>query len=139
MSNELFLDAGYAIALASPSDQYHTFALQLADRLEADRTRLVTTQAIVLEIGNGLAKARFRNAAVQLLDSLHNDTNIELTPLTVELFAKARSLFRNRMDKEWGLTDCISFVVMQERGLAAALTADVHFEQAGFRALLRNP
>jgi uncharacterized protein len=42
----------------------------------------------------------------------------------------------SRRDKEWSLTDCISFVVMKERGLTEALTADHHFEQAGFKALL---
>jgi len=47
------------------------------------------------------------------------------------------ALFCSRLDKEWGLIDCVSFIVMQERGLTNALTTDEHFEQAGFRALLR--
>jgi len=53
-----------------------------------------------------------------------------------ELFDQAVTLYAARMDKEWGVTDCISFVVMQERGLTAALTTDAHFQQAGFQALL---
>lgn len=56
--------------------------------------------------------------------------------VSTELFDRAVALYAARMDKEWGITDCISFVVMQERGLTAALTTDAHFEQAGFRALL---
>ncbi len=58
-------------------------------------------------------------------------------PLTDELYQQAFDLFRDRPDKEWGLIDCASFVVMQ-RGLTEALTPDEHFEQAGFRALLRS-
>ena len=53
------------------------------------------------------------------------------------LFHRARELFRERPDKQWGITDCISFVVMQEHDVTEALTADQHFEQAGHRALLR--
>ena len=51
-----------------------------------------------------------------------------------------RSSFIGRgVDKEWGLIDCVSFVVMEYRGITEALTSDAHFEQAGFQALLRRP
>ncbi len=61
---------------------------------------------------------------------------MEVVPLTPELFDRGFALFRSRPDKEWGLVDCISFTLMRERGLRTALTADIHFQQAGFRALL---
>ena len=64
---------------------------------------------------------------------------MEIVPLSEAIFARAFQLYRTRPDKEWGLTDCISFTVMQERGLTAALTTDEHFGQAGFRVLLREP
>jgi predicted nucleic acid-binding protein len=134
---EAFLDTAYAIALAAASDQLHAPAVALAQKLEADRTRLVTTPAVLLEIGNALAKQRYRAAAVQLLASLEADPTIEIVPLTEELYARAFRLYQDRPDKEWGLTDCASFVVMGARGITEALTADEHFEQAGFRALLR--
>jgi len=57
---------------------------------------------------------------------------------TNQRFEQALELFRNRPDKQWGLVDCVSFIVMQERGLTEALTTDEHYEQAGFRALLRS-
>ena len=60
-------------------------------------------------------------------------------PLSEELYARAFTLYRQRPDKEWGMVDCISFVVMQERGLTDALTTDEHFGQAGFRVLMREP
>jgi len=59
-----------------------------------------------------------------------------VVPLSEALFRQSFDLYRQRLDKEWGLTDCISFVVMQERGITEALTADHHFRQAGFLALL---
>jgi hypothetical protein len=74
--------------------------------------------------------------ARQLLQTLEADPQLEIVPLSDRLYQKAFQLFCSRPDKEWGLIDCISFVVMQERGLTEALTTDKHFQQAGFRALL---
>ncbi|HAZ31282.1 MAG TPA: PIN domain-containing protein [Dehalococcoidia bacterium] len=135
---EVFLDAAYAIALSAPNDQYHEQAEMLAEQLEAEGTRLITTRAVVLEIGNALAKLRYRSAAVELLDSLEEDPIVEIIPISEELYQRAFQLYRERPDKEWGITDCISFIVMQDRDLTEALTTDEHFQQAGFRALLRG-
>ncbi len=134
---EIFLDTAYAIALSSVSDEHHQKAVLISEELEATQSRLLTTRAVVLEIGNALAKRRYREAAVELLNALEEDSNVEIVPISEELYEKAFELYRNRPDKEWGLTDCISFVVMQERGIKPALTTDGHFVQAGFEALLR--
>ena len=83
-----------------------------------------------------MAKLRYRAAAIELLDSLEEDANVEIIPLSEELYDRAMELYRDRRDKEWGITDCISFVVMQDHALTEALTTDEHFKQAGFRALL---
>jgi len=134
--SEVFLDAAYAIALSSPTDQYHKRAKALAEQLEADGTQLVTTRAVVLEIGNALAKQRYRAAAIDLLNSLETDPDVEIVPISEGLYKQAFQLYQERLDKEWGITDCISFIVMQDRGLIKALTTDEHFKQAGFQALL---
>ena len=136
MQAEVFLDTSYAIALAAASDQHHASAIAIAGDMEAAGTRLISTQAVLLEIGNALAKRRYRKAAVRLLAALDADPKVEIVPLTVELYKRAFALFQQRADKEWGLTDCVSFVLMQERGLTEALTADEHFRQAGFSVLL---
>lgn len=136
-TDKVFLDASYAIALSAPTDTHHSLAEELADRMEAEETRIVTTRAVVMEIGNALAKPRYRRAAVELLDALESDPTVEIVPLTEQLHKRAFQLYRVRPDKEWGLTDCLSFVVMEDRELAEALTADDHFRQAGFRALLQ--
>ncbi|BAZ86870.1 type II toxin-antitoxin system VapC family toxin [Dolichospermum compactum] len=136
--NEIFLDTSFAIALSAITDQNHARAVELAEQIEDQNSYLVTTQAILLEIGNALSKQRYRTAAIQLLESLESDPNVEIVPLTNELYDAAFQLFRSRQDKEWGLVDCISCIVMQNRGITDVLTADEHFNQMGFRALLRN-
>ncbi len=135
---EVFLDTAFALALANPHDLLHTRATNLADQLEDNQTRLITTRAVLVEIGNALARLRYRAVGIQLLVSLESDPNIMIVPFTENLYHQASELYRARPDKEWGLTDCISFVVMHSLNLTDALTYDHHFQQAGFRALLRD-
>jgi len=132
----VFLDASYIIALAAPGDQYHQRAKILANELEEDQASIITTQAVILEIGNALAKLRYRAAAIMLIESLNDDPDIEIVPIKQDLFERAFELFRTRLDKEWGLTDCISFIVMKDRDINDVLTTDSHFSQAGFNVLL---
>ncbi len=108
----------------------------MAQRVESENGRLIATRAVVLEIGNALSKLRYRRAAVALLNAIERDPNVEIIPLSEELYEEGLQLFRQHQDKEWGLTDCISFVVMRDRSITDALTADSHFHQAGFRTLL---
>jgi predicted nucleic acid-binding protein len=110
--------------------------LLLADQIIADGARLTTTRAVIVEIGNFMAKRRHRQAAVRLLSSFEIDSEIEIVPDSEDLHARAFALYRARPDKEWGMTDCISFIVMQDAGLTVALTTDEHLEQAGFVKLL---
>ena len=136
MKAELFLDTSYVIALSVTNDRHHGQALRLAEQIEEKHVRLVTTRAILLEIGNALSKERYRPAAVKLIEALENDPSAEIVPLSEELFSRAFQLYKGRTDKEWGLTDCLSFVRMKREGMTEALTADDHFRQAGFQALL---
>jgi uncharacterized protein len=126
MQAEVFLDTAYAIALSSSNDQFHTRATELVDQLETSGTQLVTTRAMLLEIGNALSKQRYRHAAVQLFDSLEADPTVETVSLSDEVYTRALQLYRERPDEEWGLTDCVSFLVMRDRGLTEALTTDEH-------------
>lgn len=138
MRTEVFLDTAYAIALSSANDQFHQRAVLLFDQLEREKTRIVTTRAILIEIGNALSKQRYRQEAVKLLDALEADPHVEVIPQSEELYGRAFQLYRERPDKDWGLTDCVSFIVMQDRGVTEALTTDEHFQQAGFQALMRE-
>lgn len=91
-----------------------------------------------MEIGNALSKHPFRQIAVGLLGSFEKSENTTIISMTDELYDEAFKLFRSRNDKESGLVDCISFIVMRELEITNALTTDEHFIQAGFRALLRE-
>ncbi len=137
MQSKVFLDTSYAIALSIEPDSNHELALQIAASLESSSVNLVTTRAILLEIGNALSKQRYRKAATRLLTALEHDSTVEIAGITDDLYQRGFVLFESRQDKDWGLIDCISFTLMADLGLTDALTADTHFEQAGFRALLR--
>lgn len=100
--------------------------------------KMMTTEAVLVEFGNSLSKARYKKLAIDTIADLRNDPNIEIVPVDIFLIDRALALFDSYHDKDWSLTDCISFVVMHERGLAEALRTDHHFEQAGFRAVLRD-
>jgi predicted nucleic acid-binding protein len=137
-TNRVFLDATYLVALASPRDQFHSVAVRLMEEILAKRVGMITTRAVLLEFANSLAAPKLRPKVIQTLKGFERDSLVEIVPLSEGLFTEGFVLFRDRPDKFWGLTDCISFVVMRERGISEALTADEHFEQAGFVALLNH-
>ena len=136
MARQIFLDTSYAIALSAPHDVYRAKATVLAMKIKREKVSIVTTRAVMIEIGNSLSRQRSRSIAISLLNALEMDSQIKIEPLTEALFAKGKELFTKRPDKEWSLVDCISFVVMQEQEITEALTADAHFWQAGFTAML---
>ena len=132
----IFLDTAYVNALVNTRDQWHAAAVQWQRKLSTDKRRLVTTEFVLVEIADGLAAVRFRGQAVQVIATLQASSLVEIIPASSQLFTAALELYRSRGDKDWGLTDCASFVVISERGLSEALTTDDHFRQAGLRALL---
>ena len=135
---ELFLDASYLIALAAPGDQHHPKARDIMKEVETVTRLLLTTQAVLFEVGDALCKPKHRASAYRLLQALEADPRTQIILISEELYGRGLELFHQRSDKEWSLTDCLSFVVMNDFGITQALTADVHFQQAGFKALLRE-
>lgn len=138
MTSEVFLDASFVIASISGRDQFHQQAQALDHELRLRKTEVITTTGVLLEIGNSLARLRTRPQAARAIQSLLHDPTVEVVQLDERLLASALDLYHRRLDKEWGLVDCLSFIVMWDRGLTEALTSDEHFEQAGFVALLRK-
>lgn len=137
MADSFFLDTAFAIALISPNDAFHKKALELANMIETTKSSLVTTRAVVIEVGNALSKQSLRKSAVALIDSMEADETVIIVSVSDDIYNEAFKLFRSRLDKEWGLTDCISFVVMKQQKVTNALTTDQHFQQAGFVALMK--
>jgi predicted nucleic acid-binding protein len=87
-------------------------------------------------LGNTLSPVHWRQRFISLLEALRNHPAMTIVPASAPLFGAGITLFSERSDKDWSLTDCISFTIMRDHGLHDALTADAHFQQAGFRALL---
>jgi predicted nucleic acid-binding protein len=131
-----FLDTAYVYALVNTRDRWHSVAVRWEARLARERRRLVTTEFVLVEIADGLAAVNFRGHAIRTIAVLQSSPLVEMVPASSQLFGAALELYRQRADKDWGLTDCTSFVVMRDRGISAALTTDEHFRQAGFRPLL---
>ncbi|MGA9998336.1 MAG: PIN domain-containing protein [Pyrinomonadaceae bacterium] len=134
----IFLDTSYVYALVNKRDQWHEQAVQWQRKLAQDQRTLVTTQLILVEIADGLAAIKFRAHAVEIIEMLRSSHLVEVASFSSELLSDALKLYQQRADKDWGLTDCASFITMRERNLVEALTIDQHFTQAGFRALLRD-
>jgi uncharacterized protein len=131
---DVFVDTSFVIAMVNKNDQYHTLALDLAERF-AGRA-LVTTDAILLEIGNALSR-NFKRESVEIIEYFLTSDDVKVIHLHPPLFRKAFDLYKSHSDKQWGLIDRVSFVVMNELAITKALSADKHFEQAGFKVLIR--
>ena len=133
--NRIFLDTHFVVALANRRDQYHERALELSG--EYENHPLLTTDGILLEIGNALAR-NFKAQAIEIIESFRAADEVEIIQLTPWLMEQAFELYRTHRDKEWGLVDCLSFVVMRQAKIDRALTFDRRFVQAGFKALMRT-
>jgi uncharacterized protein len=132
--NQVFADAFYFIALLNPADHHHAVAVAASEVLNEP---LVTTRYVLVEVADALSAPASRRRVATFLRKIDADPQILVVPLDEDTFTRGLHLFEQRPEKAWSLTDCISFVVMTDRGLTDALTGDHHFEQAGFRALLR--
>ena len=131
----ILIDAGYLIAVADARDQLHGRALAWA-RSWKDST--VVTEYVLLETVNYFSRIADRARIHALVAAIRAETRSRVISANPELFDAGLKLHASRPDKEWSLTDCISFCVMQEHGIRQALAYDAHFEQAGFEALLRR-
>lgn len=130
-----FADSFYFIALSNPSDEHHAAAVRAAESLTS---RFLTTHYVLIEVADALSAPRFRTDVAQFLRQPATDPGTEIIGPDIPRYERGLALYRGRPDKAWSLTDCISFIVMTDRGLTDALTGDHHFEQAGFRPLLRQ-
>lgn len=130
----VFADTGYYVALLLQADQRHDRAVEITHKL---KNPVLTTTWVLTEVANSLSAARLRTTVIALIDRLQADESVRILPPDSATFDKGVELYRNRADKDWSLTDCISFAVMTREGLTEALTADRDFEQAGFKALLK--
>ncbi len=133
--NVVLADTFFFLALLNPRDHGHHRAREFA---QISRARLFTTISVFMEIADGLARSADRVLFRRVLDDFEaNPNNILIWP-DESLIRRAMALYDARPDKQWSLTDCISFTVMEHQGISQALTADHHFEQADFVALFKE-
>lgn len=130
--NSVFADTFFYQALLDARDPAHATALAESKV----RRYIVTTEFILLELGNACARAEDHADFLALLAGSRASPRTRVVPLDSRLLQRGLDLFAERPDRHWSLTDCISFVVMRDAGLTEALTGDNHFTQAGFKALL---
>lgn len=128
-----FADTFYFLALLNPKDKAHSSALAHS----VGPGRIVTSEWVLTELADALASRDRREVFVGLHRLLRSDPGADIVPADTALFARGVAHFAERPDKDWSLTDCISFIIMRDLGVEAALTGDHHFEQAGFQVLLK--
>jgi predicted nucleic acid-binding protein len=134
----VFADTAAFVALLVRRDEFHQSASKIMAELSEKDTKLITTEMILFELANALSASEFRAEVIILINELRTLPNVVIVWANTELFQNAWSLYRERPDKDWSLTDCASFAVMKERGINLAFTSDKHFEQAGFVRLLEK-
>jgi hypothetical protein len=105
-------------------------------QLRRQNALLTTTDFVLVEVANSLSAPAFRSQTIALIDGLRALRNVNIVPASAPLLAEGWQLYCSRPDKEWSLTDCVSFVVMRQENITQAFTSDHHFEQAGFVKLL---
>jgi uncharacterized protein len=128
-----FADTSFYIALANPCDRRHQDALNASNRWEY---KVITTEYVLLELGNYFRGSHDRILFMEMLSALRDDSETEIIPASPSLFDQGVILYSRRPDKQWSLTDCISFAVMKACSLTDALACDHHFEQAGYHVIL---
>ena len=124
----VFADAFFYLAVLNRKDEAHARAMTV---MAGEAMETVTTVAVLLEVADAMAVPAMRSACGRFLGGLLERSATKVHPLTDDVLARGLARYRKRPDKAWSLTDCISFVVMEEEGLTEALTGDRHFEQAG--------
>jgi uncharacterized protein len=122
------------VARLNRRDQHHQRALQFSRDF---RARLLTSDWVLMEVADALAESECRGRVRDFILHLRGSAACEIVPASRQLLDRALDLYHQHADKKWTLTDCVSFVIMRERGVTDALTGDKHFEQAGFVALLK--
>ena len=136
MTNEVFVDTAFLIALLRTKDAHHLAAKQLASRLDDAGARLVTTDAVLLEFANFFARHSLRKTAAEWSSRLRSADGWVVEEIDRGLIARAEARYTRFADKDWSFTDCTSKVVMEDLGITTAFSFDQHFRQFGTIAVV---
>jgi predicted nucleic acid-binding protein len=136
--NAVFGDTFYWIAFTNIQDVAHERVKAFAR--SARPAVIVTTEEVLTEYLNYFAAwgSHFRNKVVVNAQNIIDNQAVRVVGQTPESFRSGFDLYRTRLDKGYSLTDCISMQTMRHESITDVLTNDAHFEQEGFRAVLRE-
>lgn len=131
----IFLDTGFLIALEVIDDQNHQVAFTYWETLKISFPKIVTTTYVFDEMATFFNSRNLHGKAIEIGNRLIESPSVELVQVDRQLFLQGWQYFKDHQDKSYSLTDCISFVVMNQKQISNALTFDKHFTQAGFSKL----
>jgi hypothetical protein len=129
----VFCDTFFFLAAINPADECHDEALSWSNAWDGP---LLTTIWVITEVADALAGRLDRRVFEAFYQTLQTDQRVRIVTAQQSQWERGLALYFQRPDKNWSLTDCISFAVMNDEGLTDALTGDRHFKQAGFTVLL---
>mgnify|MGYP005866451497 CR=1 FL=1 len=132
--NPVFADTAYFVAVVNARDPWHALALKAGVTIQGP---ILTTEFVLVEFGNALSSARDRQLFIDFVEFMKSEPRFEILPASTELMEVGFVLYSGRPDKNWSMTDCISFAAMKERQITDVLTTDHHFMQAGFNVLMK--
>lgn len=135
--SRIFIDTAAWLALANKSDVLHQRATELNQDLLSRAAHYITTDYVLTEVANALARPPYRRSIIRFLQAVFSSRSVTILTITRERFLRAWQLYKSRHDKEWGLTDCTSFITMEEQRIQEVFTSDRHFQQAGYVCLLK--
>jgi len=109
--NAVFVDTSFYVAIINGRDQWHARAKEEGGKISGP---MITSEFVLLEVANFCAVGARRAVFLRLVANLRKASAVEVIPVTADGFQRGLDLFAARPDKKWSLTDCISFVIMQE-------------------------
>lgn len=130
--SRVFLDTSYLLALELSRDQNHPAAKQHWQKTIQSPPSFVTTSYVFDEVVTYFNSRGHHAKAVQFGNSLVVSASVELVHVDEALFYEVWQYFQQHHDKNYSLTDCISFIVMKRLSASTAFTFDDDFVQAGF-------
>ncbi|HVV48387.1 MAG TPA: PIN domain-containing protein [Polyangia bacterium] len=134
----VFVDTGYFVALLNRQDTLHARALELSRGWERRARKLLTTDAVLVELANFFARSPLRSLAISSVETLRSAPGWQVEHVTPQRFNRGIARYAAQPDKGWSLTDCLSMDAMADHCSTEVATPDHHFAQAGFRVLMRH-
>ena len=107
MKKYVYVDTAALIALGNKTDSFHPLASQVNQRLIAEQYTFLTTNAVILELANAFSKVRYKPLVISLIEAIQHSPQWHYLTIDETLMAQGLSLFKQRLDKDWSLVDCL--------------------------------